>query len=146
MSKATVWRYLQKEHIQAVLDLMERIDLARDAADRMMVKERYRGLIDSNMQDFFRSDGELKSPHEWTEEQGALVKKYGFDKFGPYIELYDAKGATDSYAKVLRMVSDRVELNATVKAQTSNVNLEAQITSEQADRDYLEIIKRTKAG
>lgn len=148
MSKATAWRCLRRERVQRVLSLMEQIDVAEDAADRMLVKERYRGLIDSNLQDFFTDEGQLKAPHQWTPEQAACVKKYGYDRYGPYIELYDAKGATDSYARVLRMMSDRVELSGPNGGpmQTRNVTLESQITPEQADRDYLEIIKRTKTG
>ena len=134
------WRWVHRKDVQAAMEELrqEAILIAgRGAADVLTsmweVHDRCIQKVSPKLN--------RKGDQVMTETPDGEALAYEFDANG-------AMRALESLAEYHGMSKKRVELSGPNggPVQTRNVTLESQITPDQADRDYLEIIKRTKTG
>lgn len=135
------WRWVHRRDVQAAIAELraEAIKKAgRSAADVLNGMWAVADRCMQRVQPVLNRKGEQVTT-ETPEGEEALA--YQFDANG-------AMRAYESLANYHGMSKKRVELSGPNggPVQTRNVSLESQITPEQADRDYLEIIKQTKTG
>lgn len=108
-STRTIQTWLRLPLISQVLSLQaEMAELDSDLTSERIQRE-YERLGFSSLKQFYRDDGSLKTPTEWTEDQAAAVQEYYFDASGePRIKLHNKP--LDAIAKIRRLMVERHEV------------------------------------
>lgn len=148
MSSHTVWKYMRRDRVIAVLDLYERYSTIQYGVSKGAIIVRTQCRAEAVVPNYFNADGSLKLPPEWTPEEALGVQEFYFDKQGkPHIKLHDAKAADEMLAKMTKLVSNTLALTGPdggpLRTESTNVIIETDDPVEAA-RQYQEMIQRDK--
>ncbi len=111
---------LAKPNIQKAIQARQEELKIKTEITQEWVVERYRRIVEGcDKRLFFRDDGSLKPPSQWSAEMGMAVAAFEVEELGDEglavsvskLRFQDAKAALDSLARHLGMFKDKVEVS-----------------------------------
>lgn len=134
-NKRTVWRWLRDDRARHVLALQEEMAEIDSDLTRARIEREYERLAFSDLRSLYDERGNLKLPHQWSDEAAAAVQEYSFDAQGrPKVKLHGKPQPLDSVARIRRVLVDRRELSGPdggpIPVETRNVD---ELTDEQLE-------------
>lgn len=114
---------LAKPNIQKAIQARQEELKIKTEITQEWVVERYRRIVEGcDKRLFFRDDGSLKPPSQWSAEMGMAVQGFEVEEFGDEglavsvskLRFQDVRAALDSLARHLGMFNDKVKLDVDV--------------------------------
>jgi phage terminase, small subunit len=111
---------LAKPNIQKAIQARQEELKIKTEITQEWVVERYRRIVEGcDKRLFFRDDGSVKPPSEWSAEMGLAVAAFEVEELGDEglsvsvskLRFQDARAALDSLARHLGMFKDKVEVS-----------------------------------
>ncbi|WP_315360802.1 terminase small subunit [Neisseria bacilliformis] len=130
---------LAKPNIQKAIQARQEVLKMKTEITQEWVVERYRRIVEGcDKRLFFKDDGSVKPPSEWSAEMGMAVAAFEVQELGDEglavsvskLRFQDAKAALDSLARHLGMFEEKVKLDVDVSLAERLVRARGRLNDE----------------